>query len=61
MLKPTSALVYVFQDASDSGEGAWVALMVGAAVGDFGLSANELHDAKTMTSKMKTMVRFITS
>ncbi len=59
MLKPTSAFVYVFQDASTSEEGACVALTVGVEEGDFGFSANELHDANTI-AKMINMYRIFT-
>ena len=59
MLKPTSAFVYVFQDASTSEEDACVALTVGLEEGDCGFSANELHDASTIT-KIRNMDRFLT-
>jgi len=59
MLKPTSAFVYVFQDASTSEEGACVALTVGVGEGDCVFCANELHDASTITT-MRTMDCFLT-
>ena len=59
MLKPTSAFVYVFQDASTSEEGACVALPVGVGEGDCVLPANELQDASTIT-KIRTMDCFLT-
>lgn len=58
MLKPTSAFVYVFQEASTSEEGACVALPVELEEGDCGFSANELHDASTIT-KIRSMDRFL--
>src|SRR5687767_6957498 len=59
MLKPTSAFVYVFQDASTSEEGACVALTIGVGEGDCVFCANELHDASTIT-KIRNMDRFLT-
>jgi hypothetical protein len=59
MLKPTSAFVYVFHEASTSEAGACVALRVGVEDGGCGLSANEVHDTSTMT-KMRNMDRFFT-
>ena len=59
MLKPTSAFVYVFQEASTSESGACVVLTVGVEDGDCEFSAKELHDANIMT-KMRNMDRFFT-
>jgi len=59
MLKPTSAFVYVFQEASTWEAGACVALRVGVEDEEGGFSVNELHDANTMT-KMRNMYRFFT-
>jgi hypothetical protein len=59
MLKPTSAFVYVFQDASTSEEGACVALPVGVGEGNCVFGANELHDVSTIT-KIRNMDRFLT-
>ena len=58
MLKPASAFVYVFQEASTWEEGACVALTVGVEEGDGGFSANELHDANTIT-KIRNMDRYL--
>src|SRR5215216_163486 len=57
MLKPVSAFVYVFQDASTSVADACVALTAGVEEGDCGFSANELHAANTMT-KIRNIDRF---
>jgi hypothetical protein len=59
MLKPASVFVYVFQEVSNSEEGACVALTAGAAEGDCGFCAKELHDASKST-KIRNMDRFIT-
>ena len=59
MLKPSSAFVYVFQDASTSEEDACVALPVGAGEGACVFCANELHDASTIT-KIRNRDGFLT-
>ena len=60
MLKPASAFVYVFQDASASAseEGACVALTAGVEEGDCVFCANELHDVNTIT-KIRNRDRFL--
>ena len=59
MLKPTSAFVYIFQDASISEEGACVEPTAVLEEGDCVLPANVLQDSNSIT-KIRNRDSFLT-